>query len=53
MAVIDFFVFQDSNSFHAVCLDTYPPISYMNDVSRRVVQLITRLNASAGQPIAA
>ncbi len=38
---------RDSNSFHAVCLDTYPPISYMNDISRRVVQIITRLNAGA------
>ena len=36
---------QDSNQFHAVCLDTYPPIFYMNDVSRLIVQLITRLNA--------
>lgn len=25
---------QDSNQFHATCLDTYPPIFYMNDVSR-------------------
>lgn len=25
---------QDSNQFHAVCLDTHPPIFYMNDVSR-------------------
>ena len=25
---------QDSNQFHAVCLDTYPPIFYMNDVSK-------------------
>ena len=25
---------QDSNQFHAICLDTYPPIFYMNDVSR-------------------
>ncbi len=44
---------KDSNSFHAVCLDTYPPINYMNDVSRRVVQLITRLNAASGKPVAA
>ncbi|KAJ3154871.1 diphosphomevalonate decarboxylase [Geranomyces michiganensis] len=47
---------RDSNQFHAVCLDTYPPISYMNDVSRAVVHLITRYNAlftqsgSAGGP---
>lgn len=27
---------QDSNQFHATCLDTYPPIFYMNDVSRWV-----------------
>ncbi|CAN0504445.1 unnamed protein product, partial [Discosporangium mesarthrocarpum] len=25
---------QESNQFHATCLDTYPPIFYMNDISR-------------------
>jgi diphosphomevalonate decarboxylase len=30
---------QDSNQFHATCLDTYPPIFYMNDVSRSIVQV--------------
>lgn len=25
----------DSNQFHAVCLDTLPPIFYMNDTSHR------------------
>lgn len=25
----------DSNQFHAVCLDTSPPIFYMNDTSHR------------------
>ncbi|KAK1300478.1 hypothetical protein QJS10_CPB13g01602 [Acorus calamus] len=29
----------DSNQFHAVCLDTSPPIFYMNDTSHRHVQL--------------
>ncbi len=38
---------RDSNSFHAVCLDTYPPISYMTDISRRVVQVLTRFNGSS------
>ncbi|KAJ0406622.1 hypothetical protein ATCC90586_006122 [Pythium insidiosum] len=39
---------QDSNQFHAVCLDTMPPIVYMNDVSRRIVQLVHRVNAFLG-----
>ena len=39
---------QDSNQFHAVCLDTYPPIFYMNDVSRQIVQMITQFNTTEG-----
>ena len=39
----------DSNQFHATCLDTYPPIFYMNDVSRSVVQLVHRYNDWAGE----
>lgn len=29
----------DSNQFHAVCLDTSPPIFYMNDTSHRYMLL--------------
>lgn len=36
---------QDSNQFHATCLDTYPPIFYMNDISRAIVRIITAYNA--------
>jgi diphosphomevalonate decarboxylase len=36
---------QESNQFHAVCLDTYPPIFYMNDVSKSIVDLVTQYNA--------
>lgn len=39
----------DSNQFHATCLDTYPPIFYMNDVSTSVVQMIHRYNDWAGE----
>ncbi|KAG8983266.1 diphosphomevalonate decarboxylase [Tulasnella sp. 427] len=35
---------QDSNQFHAVALDTDPPIFYMNDVSRTIIALIVELN---------
>lgn len=35
---------KDSNQFHATCLDTFPPISYLNDTSRRIIQLVHRFN---------
>ncbi|KAJ9120601.1 hypothetical protein QFC22_002530 [Naganishia vaughanmartiniae] len=37
----------DSNSFHAVCLDTSPPIFYLNDVSRAIISVIEELNRAA------
>ena len=39
---------QDSNQFHATCLDTFPPIFYMNDVSRDVIQFVHKFNKSLG-----
>ena len=47
---------QDSNQFHAVALDTDPPIFYMNDVSRAIIALIVEFNrasVAAGGPIRA
>ena len=35
---------KDSNQFHAVCLDTYPPIFYLNDVSKSIISLVTAYN---------
>ena len=43
----------DSNSFHATCLDTYPPIFYLNDTSRAAIKVVESINASAGKIIAA
>lgn len=43
----------DSNSFHATCLDTQPPIFYMNDVSRAAIRAVEGINAAAGKEIAA
>jgi diphosphomevalonate decarboxylase len=38
---------KDSNSFHAVALDTEPPIFYLNDVSRSIIALIVEYNRLA------
>ncbi|XP_970108.1 diphosphomevalonate decarboxylase isoform X2 [Tribolium castaneum] len=39
---------QDSNQFHAICLDTYPPCFYMNDVSRMIIELVHAYNDYQG-----
>lgn len=39
---------QDSNQFHAVCLDTYPPIFYMNDVSKTIIRIVHVINSYYG-----
>lgn len=44
---------RDSNSFHATCADTYPPIFYMNDVSRAAIRAVEAINAAAGETVAA
>jgi diphosphomevalonate decarboxylase len=44
---------RDSNQFHAVCLDTFPPIFYLSDVSRAIVHVVSELNRAAGRPVAA
>ncbi|XP_061132712.1 diphosphomevalonate decarboxylase [Syngnathus typhle] len=40
---------KDSNQFHATCLDTYPPIFYLNTVSHQVINLVHRYNSHYGQ----
>jgi len=44
---------KDSNSFHAVCLDTSPPIFYLNDVSRAAIRVVLEINRLAGRKVAA
>lgn len=43
----------ESNSFHSTCLDTYPPIFYLNDVSRAAIRVVEDINKKAGKIIAA
>ncbi|KAJ8916910.1 hypothetical protein NQ315_013380 [Exocentrus adspersus] len=39
---------EDSNQFHAVCLDTFPPCIYMNDTSHLIVELVHAYNEHKG-----
>ncbi|CAI7729603.1 unnamed protein product [Closterium sp. NIES-53] len=43
----------DSNQFHATCLDTAPPIFYLNATSRRVIGFVEEFNSKEEQPRAA
>jgi diphosphomevalonate decarboxylase len=36
---------QDSNQFHAICLDTFPPIFYLNETSRAIIRICHLINA--------
>lgn len=40
---------KESNNMHAVCLDTYPPLSYMSDTSRHIQHVIHAINDHHGQ----
>lgn len=44
---------KDSNSFHACCLDSFPPIHYLNDVSRAAMNAVETINRRAGELVAA
>jgi diphosphomevalonate decarboxylase len=44
---------RESNSFHATCLDTDPPIFYLNDVSRAAIRVVEDINAKARSIVAA
>ena len=40
---------RDSNQFHATCLDTYPPVFYLTDDSRKVINFVHTANEKAGR----
>ncbi len=44
---------RESNSFHATCLDTDPPIFYLNDVSRAAIKAVEEMNEKVGRTMAA
>lgn len=40
---------KDSNQFHAICLDTYPPLFYLDGTSRAIIQLVHHYNKLRGE----
>ncbi|KAJ0002145.1 hypothetical protein NQD34_001941 [Periophthalmus magnuspinnatus] len=40
---------KDSNQFHATCLDTYPPIFYLNSVSQQIINVVHKYNEHYGE----
>jgi diphosphomevalonate decarboxylase len=44
-------VMKDSNQFHAVCMDTYPPVIYLNEQSKHLIDLIHAYNQIDGNEI--
>lgn len=40
---------KDSNQFHAIALDTFPPCVYMNDVSHAISTFVHDFNEAAGE----
>jgi len=43
----------DSNQFHAVCLDTQPPIFYLNEESKAAIQFCVEFNQACGRIVVA
>uniref|UniRef100_A0A8C4WVV8 Diphosphomevalonate decarboxylase n=1 Tax=Eptatretus burgeri TaxID=7764 RepID=A0A8C4WVV8_EPTBU len=39
----------DSNQLHAICLDTHPPIFYLNDTSRQIMRLVHAYNQACAE----
>ncbi|KAK8805525.1 hypothetical protein WA158_002181 [Blastocystis sp. Blastoise] len=37
-------IMKESNQLHAICLDTYPPVMYLNTTSFKIINLVHKLN---------
>ena len=44
---------RESSNMHAVMLDTWPPVTYLNDVSKEIMYEVHELNATSSEPLAA
>jgi len=46
-------IMRDSNDMHATMLDSWPPVMYLNDTSRAIINAVHELNAKNGRNVAA
>lgn len=45
-------IIKDSNSFHACCLDSYPPIIYLSSLSNSIIDAVTEFNGASAARVA-
>lgn len=41
---------KDSNQFHAICLDSYPPFAYLTATSMKIIDFVHKYNDICGEP---
>ena len=39
----------ESNQFHAICMDSLPPLFYLNDISREIINMVHLYNELSGE----
>lgn len=44
-------IMRESNNMHAVMLDTFPPVIYLNDISKAVIESVLEINIKKGKNI--
>ena len=44
---------KDSNQFHAIALDSYPPVKYMDETSWQIIRMVHGINSFFGRCVAA
>lgn len=42
-------IMRDSNQLHAICQDTFPPINYLNETSRKIIDMVHRYNGQTAK----
>ena len=44
-------VMMESSQFHAICMDTYPPVIYLNEQSKHLIDLVHAYNQAGGNEV--